>query len=189
MLKNETELLSMIKSFFDCGTLWYYHKDSIVWFRLRDINSIKNKNIPHFLKYPLRGTKYLGFMSFKEAFHIIDSKKHLTEEGINKLYSISKGMNTGRKLPVNVYYSPNHTKENYINYVPINGHYINGFIAGDGCLILHLGKIFGTIRLSISQHKNNRLLIESLTKYFESSLKVYIGRPNDIEISLSGVKL
>jgi LAGLIDADG endonuclease len=82
--------------FFNCGILWHYHKDGTVRFRIHDFSSIKNILIPHFLKYPLRGTKYLDFLSFKEAFHIIESKEHLTEEGLNKLYKISKGMNTGR---------------------------------------------------------------------------------------------
>lgn len=35
-----------------------------------------------------------------------------------------------------VYYSPNHTIENNIDYIPIDGHYINGFIAGEGIVKL-----------------------------------------------------
>lgn len=137
----------------------------------------------------MRGTKYLDFISFKEAFYIIENKEHLMEEGMNKLYVLSIGMNTGREFPVDVYYSPNHTKENNKDYIPINAHYINGFIAGDGCLILHLGKHFGTMHLCISQHRNNRLLMESIATYFESISKVYITRPNEIQINLGGVKL
>lgn len=189
MLENETELLSMVKLFFNCGVLWHYHKDNTVWFRIQDISSIKNKIIPHFQKYPLRGTKYLDYMSFKEAFNIIESKEHLTEEGLNKLDVLSKGMNTGRKFPVDEYYSPNHTKENNINYIPIDGHYINGFIAGDGCLTLSLGKIFGTMHLCISQHKNNILLMKSIAKYFKSPSRVYSGRSKDIQINLGSVQL
>ncbi len=83
---------------------------------------------------------------------------------------------------MNIYYSPNHTKENSINYIPIDGHYINGFIAGDGCLILRLGMSFVIMRLSITQHKNNRSLMDSIAKYFKSPWNVYSGRPNDIQI-------
>lgn len=187
MLENETELLYMVKNFFNCGALSHYHKDGTILYSVQDISSIKNKIIPHFFNYPLRGTKYLDFISFKEALHIIESKEHLTEEGLNKLYKLSKGMNTGREFPINVYYSPNHTKENNIEYIPISGHYISGFMVGDGCLVLHSIKL--TMHLSISQHKNNRLLMESIAKYFESPSKVYIGRPNDLQINLSGVKL
>jgi hypothetical protein len=188
MLENETELLNMVKLFFGCGVL-YYGKNGAVSFTVQDFYSIKDKIIPHFLKYPLRGTKYLDFISFKEAFHIIESKEHLTEEGLNKVYTLSKGMNTGRIFSENIYYSPNHTKENNIDYIPIDAHYINGFITGDGCLVLHMGKNFGSMYLSISQHKNNRLLMESIAKYFKSPSKVYFGRPNDIQINLGGVQL
>ena len=188
MLEDEIELLKMVKLFFDSGVL-YYGKKGNVTFTIQDFSSIKDKIIPHFLKYPLRGTKYLDFISFKEAFHIIECKGHLTEEGFNKLYSLSKGMNTGRKFSIDVYYSPNHTIENNIDYIPIDGHYINGFIAGDGCFILSMGKTFGTMYLSISQHKNNRLLMESIAKYFKSPSKVYLGRLNDIQINLGGVQL
>lgn len=31
--------------------------------------------------------------------------------------------------------------------------------------------------------------MESIAKYFKSSPKMYLGRPNDIEISLGGVQL
>ncbi len=69
-----------------------------------------------------------------------------------------------------VFYSPNLTKENNIGYIPINRHYINGFIAGDGCLMLNLGKHFDTMHL-YSQHKNNKLLMESIAKYFKNSIQ------------------
>lgn len=188
MLKNETELLKMVRLFFGCGVL-YFSKDDFVSFAVQDFSSIKNKVIPHFLKYPLRGTKYLDFISFKEAFDIMAKKEHLSEEGIDKFYSLSKGMNTGRKFSADVYYSPNHTKENNIDYIPIDGHYINGFIAGDGSLILSMGKNFGSMYLSIGQHKNNRLLMESIAKYFKSPSKVYLGHPKYIQINLCGVQL
>jgi hypothetical protein len=108
---------------------------------------------------------------------------------LNKLYALSKGMNTGRKFSIEDLYNPDHTKENNINYIPLDGHYVNGFIAGDGSLILQLGKTFGIMHLSISQHINNRLLMESIAKYFKSSSKIYLGRPKDIQIILNGVQL
>src|SRR5436190_13915357 len=101
MRNNEANLLYAVKIFFNCGTLWY-SKDDFVSFIVSDIDSIKNIIIPHFLQYPLRGTKYLDFLSFKEAFYIVDKKEHLLEDSLFKLSNISKGMNTGREYPVNV---------------------------------------------------------------------------------------
>jgi hypothetical protein len=118
---------------------------------------------------------------------LFESKKHLTNEGLNMLYNISKTINKSRELPKEEYYSPNHTKEENINYIPIDGHYISGFIAGDGCLILNLGNTkFSVMSLSISQHKNNRLLMNNIAKYFNNPSKVYLGRPNDVNIVLMG---
>lgn len=55
--------------------------------------------------------------------------------------------------------------------------------------MLNLGKHFGTMHLCISQPKNNKLLMESIAKYFKNSAKVYLGRPNYIQINLGGVQL
>lgn len=188
MLQNETELLKMVKFFFGCGVL-YYSKDGFVSFAVQDFYSIKNKIIPHFLKYSMRGTKYLDFISFKEAFDIIYKKEHLSEEGIDKLYIISKNMNSYRKHSSFIY-SPMHTKEDSRYYIPLNGHYINGFIAGDGCLSINLkGKRFGYMYLNVSQHKNNKLLMESIAKYFKNTAKVYSYDINMLQIHLSGVRV
>jgi hypothetical protein len=189
MLQNEMELLNMVKLFFGCGVL-YFSKDGFMSFAIQDFYSIKNKVIPHFLKYPLRGTKYLDFLSFKEAFDIIDKKEHLSEEGIDKFYTISKNMNSSRKYFTSTYYSPSHTKEDNKDYIPINGNYINGFIAGDGCLSINLkGKRFGLMYLSIGQHINNKSLLESILKYFNNSTRVYSNGANMLQLNFYGTRL
>lgn len=189
MLANETEMLNLVKDFFLCGYL-YKDKSNFVIFAVQDIYSIKTKIIPHFMKYPLRGTKYLDFMSFKEAFDIIDKKEHLLEEGINKIYSIKKSMNSYREFSTSSYYSPNHTKKDNKYYIPLNGHYINGFVTGDGCLSINLkGTRFGLMYLSIGQHINNKLLLESIAKYFKDSSKVYSNGINMLQLNFCGTRL
>jgi hypothetical protein len=187
MLKNEIELLNMVKYFFNCGVL-YYGKDNTVAFTVQDFSSFKNIIIPHFLKYPLRGTKYLDFMSLKKAFDIIDKKEHLSKEGIDKCSFLSNNMNSYRKDSTFIY-SPIHTKEDSNYYIPLNGHYISGFIAGDGCLSINLkGNRFGLMYLSIGQHINNRLLLETIVKYFKNSSKLYSNGTNMLQLNLYGTK-
>lgn len=187
MLKNEIELINYIKSYFGCGLI-YQNKDDTVDFIVYDINSINNIIIPHFMKYPLRGIKYLDFLSFKKVANMIILKEHLTEKGIEELISISNSMNRFRKFVEE--YSPLHTIKNNPEYIPFSAHYINGFIAGDGCLALVLkGKNFGRISLQISQHINNRLLLVSILEYFGYSLKVYPHSLNSVQITLGGIKL
>ena len=86
ILQNETELLKMVKLFL--GLVCYILVNMILWL-LQYKTFLKKKVIPHLLKYSLRrGTKYLYFLSFKEAFDIIDKKESLFQEGINKFYTI-----------------------------------------------------------------------------------------------------
>jgi hypothetical protein len=166
MLSNELTLLKMVESFFACGIL-SENKNGSVDFLIRDISSIRDKVLPHFLNHPLRGTKHLDFLSFKEAFTIINSKEHLLEDGLFKLYTISKTMNSYRKFIGNDDYSPSHTIRGNSNYISFNGHYVNGFIAGDGCLSLTLmDKNFCKMSLQISQHINNKLLLLDIANYF-----------------------
>lgn len=179
--------LKWLKIFFDSGHLSIEDKRGAITFGIRDIDSINNIVIPHFTHYPLRGTKYLDFLSFKKALDIINSKKHLTKDGIDEIIEISYNMNTYREFPIE--YCPKHTIEDNYEYIAINGHYINGFIAGDGCLNLNTKDIsFATMSIKISQHKNNRLLLVSIFNYFKSSSKIY-QNTSSMQITLSGHKL
>lgn len=103
---------------------------------------------------------------------IFNSKGHLIKEGLNEIIEISYIMNSYREFPID--YSPNHATINNPEYIPIDGHYINGFIAGDGCLALNTKDVnFARMSLQISQHKNNRLLLLSIVNYFKSPNKIY----------------
>lgn len=187
MLTNETELLTMVKSFFKCGTN-VIGKNGTISFEVKDINSLNKYIIPHFSNYPLRGTKYLDFLTFKETLDVIISKEHLTKEGLNKIIDMSFNMNSYRKLPKE--YCPVHTIEKNPLYIPINGHYINGFIAGDGCLALNTkDNAFGRMSLQISQHRDNKILLYSIANYFKSPTKIYYHDTNSVQLTLSGIKL
>jgi hypothetical protein len=187
MLTNETELLSLVKSFFKCGSN-VIGKNGTISFEVKDINSLNEYIIPHFSNYPLRGTKYLDYSTFKEALAIINSKEHLTKEGLKKIIDMSFNMNSYRKFTKE--YCPIHTIENNSLYMPINGNYINGFIAGDGCLALNTkDNAFGRMSLQISQHKDNKILLSSIANYFKSPTKIYYHDVNSVQLTLSGIKL
>jgi hypothetical protein len=187
MLTNETQLLNMVKYFFNCGNL-YVCKDGTINYEIKDINSINEFVIPHFIKYPLRGTKYLDFIDFKHALDLIKSKAHYTKEGIDLLSKVSLTMNSFRQHTE--LYSPSHAVIGNLDYIPLSGHYINGFIAGDGCLALNTKDVgFGRMFLQISQSKNNKNLLLSIATYFKSPSKVYYHDSNSIQLNLRGIKL
>ena len=185
MLVNEVKLLEKVHSFFGFGTI-SINKDGTVDFIVRDFSNIK-KIKEHFLKYPLRGSKYLDFLSFVQAIDIFEKNIHRSEEGFNLLKNISESMNSYRKdftkLP------PLNTIKDNPNYIPISGHYINGFIAGDGCLYLKTNKSnFGSMGIQISQHVHNITLMREILDYFDPCLKIYPHGKDSVQIRIGGKK-
>jgi len=53
--------------------------------------------IPFFDKYPLQGEKAKDFMDFKKVALLMQSKAHLTREGLEEILKIKSGMNARRK--------------------------------------------------------------------------------------------
>lgn len=187
MLVSEIELLSMVEYFFGCGKL-NIDNNGVASFEVKDIDSINKYIISHFSTYMLRGTKYLDYLSFIRVVGIINSKRHYTKEGIDEIIKIKNSMNSYREFTRD--YCPSHTIYSNPNYIPINGDYINGFIAGDGCLALNIKDVnFCRMSLQISQHKNNRLLMLSIAKYFKSPSKIYYHDTNSVQLTLAGIKL
>jgi hypothetical protein len=187
MLSNEMDLLQNLKLFFNCGVITI-NKDGSIDFLVRDIKSLNKIIIPHFMDFPLRGTKHLDFLSFKDALGLINNKEHLTKIGLDKLILISTEMNSNRTYEK--LYVPLHAIEGNSEYLPISGDYINGFIAGDGCLSLSISPTnFGKMSLQISQHKNNKALLYSIASYFKSPNNIYYHDTDSLQITLSGKKL
>lgn len=64
---------------------------------VRKQSDIKEKIIPFFRKYPLRGKKAKDFLLFCQAFEeVFEKRQHLTKEGIEQLEGIRRFMN-GRR--------------------------------------------------------------------------------------------
>lgn len=61
------------------------------------VSSVKelNKIIHHFDKYPLATQKQADYELFKQALKIIESKEHLTQEGLRKILAIKASINLG----------------------------------------------------------------------------------------------
>lgn len=67
-----------------------------VRFVVYKFSDIINKIIPFFQNYPLHGIKSQDFKDFCKIANIMESKDHLTLEGLKKIKSLKSGMNTGR---------------------------------------------------------------------------------------------
>lgn len=186
MLVNETALLKKVQAFFERGSINIDDKYGTIDYLVRDKISLKViKN--HFIKYPLRGSKFLDFEDFKQALELMEQNLHRSEEGLKLLVNLSDNMNSLRKdfskLP------PVYTMKDSLKFIPMNGNYVNGFIAGDGCLFLRTKSNFGTMGIQISQHTINRNILREILDFFKcSALNVYDHNKGNksVQITLGG---
>lgn len=187
MLVNETVLLKKVQAFFGVGSIYIDEKYGTIDYLVRDkISLIVIKN--HFMWYPLRGSKFFDFEDFKQALELMEQNLHRSEEGLNLLISLSENMNSLRKdfskMP------PVHTKKDSLEFIPLNGNYINGFIAGDGCLFLKTKSNFGSMGIQISQHTININILKEIVDFFKLDLNVYNHNKDkkSVQITIGGKK-
>lgn len=170
-MKYENELLVQIFHYFNCGNL-SVNKDNMTVYNIQDINSLYHKILPHFDKYPLQGTKQMDYLNFKNAVTLMYNKTHLTTEGFKDIMTNFLQMNTKRVKNV---ITLKEWRNLELTPLPLNGNYINGFIAGDGSIVVLTNitnlKVFGKIILSFTQHIDNYILIYSILRYFHPKVK------------------
>jgi LAGLIDADG DNA endonuclease family protein len=91
---RDTDLMYNIYKYLNCGTISSNKK--YLQFRVTKFEDVERKIIPFFINYPMYGIKNLNYLDFCKIMELVQSKVHLTTEGINKIKSIKEGMNFGR---------------------------------------------------------------------------------------------
>jgi len=94
-IRDEFLLKSMV-NFFGCGQTYLY-KDYIE-FRCQSFRDNYEKILPFFYKNPILGVKALDFEDWAKVAEMIQTKVHLTKEGLDQIRQIRVGLNKGRYL-------------------------------------------------------------------------------------------
>ncbi len=94
--KRDIQLLYKLKMFFSCGVVRVNHGDRYE-LRVRNFSCLREKIIPFFERYPLLTKKKFDFLKFRKILQLMDKGEHLTEEGIQHIFTLAEQMNTGRK--------------------------------------------------------------------------------------------
>ena len=87
-------LLNSMVNFFGCGQTFKY-KD-YVEFRCQSFKKNYENILPFFYKYPILGVKAQDFKDWTKVAEMIQTKVHLTKEGMDQIRQIRVGMNKGR---------------------------------------------------------------------------------------------
>jgi len=124
---------------------------------------IKNKIIPLFDSYPLKGTKYYDYINWRDGFKDFLLNKD-PDSRLNLIERIKE-----RKLKLNNLKSEYKLPIGHLD--KFDGHYISGFVSGDGSFSVVTGPKsfhngFGQTVFLITQHINNKLLLENIMKHF-----------------------
>jgi len=94
---RDEALLTKLIDYLGCGRIERAStRSGEVNFTVSKFSDIKEKVIPFFHSYPLRGIKHRDYLDFVKAAKIVEVKGHLTVEGLNQIRAIKAGMNTGR---------------------------------------------------------------------------------------------
>ena len=99
--KRDLDLLHRIRSVMNCGVVRRNHGDRYCW-RVRDLKNLAEIIIPFFERYKLKSKKRIEFLRFTKVVKMMVSKKHLTEEGVEKIYKIASVMNRGERGNVRI---------------------------------------------------------------------------------------
>jgi len=188
MLKRDQDLMVKIKNFFGCGNISFNEKKGTCKYSVTSIQDVVKYIIPHFSKYPLRGTKYLDFLDFSKGIHLILEKKTLNDssaisKNVETILDLINNMNTKRIF--NSLFVPTH-----LTGVPLDPNYVSGFIEGDGSLILELkGTRKYRMSIYVDQHYNNYTLLDSLRAVLNIDSLLIVNKTTGVlKISKSGDK-
>jgi hypothetical protein len=96
---HSSGILYELKEFFNCGSVVIDNRETDTKkYRVKSLDSILEKIIPHFESYPCLTSKYLNYKDWKEIALIMKNKEHLTIKGIDKIKEVSSKMNKARSF-------------------------------------------------------------------------------------------
>ena len=172
--KKDTEILELIKSYFDgVGTISPQNKNS-VQYRVSSLKDLNEKIIPHFDKYPLLTKKKADFILFKQIINLINLKEHLTLEGLQKILSIKGSLNLGLSNEIKSHFpNINSIERPLVEDQKINDpNWLAGFSSGEGCFYVKIKNstkfklgVQVSLLFKVSQHERDKELMKSLIDY------------------------
>jgi hypothetical protein len=93
--KRDVQVLHALKAHFGCGVVRTNHGDRMAY-RVRSLEHLLDYIAPFFMKHPLKTSKNVDFLKFRDILLLMEKRAHLTSEGIEKIRSIAQQMNRGR---------------------------------------------------------------------------------------------
>lgn len=170
---KDISLLYRIQEYFGVGKVQILENKGHAVYVVNSIKDLHNVIIPHFDKYSLLTIKRVNFLLFKEIISLMNNKKHLTEEGLQRIISIRVLMNkktlinsyTGSLIKIDLPVVPQLNKTN------ITPEWLTGFTDAEGCFFLNIRDnknktgYLALAGFSLVQHSRDLLLFKIIQEY------------------------
>lgn len=160
---DDKSLLEYIKIELGCGRIEINKENTVAYFIVADTNEINSVLIPIFENFPLNTTKYLDYLSFKEALlinSIHTSNLEIRSNNIKKILELKNNMNKNR------------TKLNLpLNHIKITPFWLLGLIEGEGSFHLRRSSLTPAFSLTLTQ--SQKPVIEEIISFLISNLDHY----------------
>jgi hypothetical protein len=95
--EKDLELLRDLQTFFGCGWIRESKTDRTFKYEARAVENLLDPIIPHFERYPLRGSKARSFAAFADVCRMIEQGDHLERDGLREIIDIAYEMNLGKR--------------------------------------------------------------------------------------------
>jgi hypothetical protein len=95
--EKDLELLRDLQMFFGCGWIRESKSDRTFKYEARSVQDLLDPIIPHFERYPLRGSKAKSFVAFANVCRMVEQGDHLRRDGLCQIIEIAYEMNLGKR--------------------------------------------------------------------------------------------
>lgn len=93
---RDKQLIVSLKNYFGCGRYRERTGGLAGDFIVSKLSDLNQKIIPFFSKYPIIGVKAKDFQLFTKVVFLMQSKAHLTKQGLEQIQIIKAGLNRKR---------------------------------------------------------------------------------------------
>lgn len=92
---RDEQLMNNIKEYLNCGNL--QKKREVLEYQVFKFTDLTDKIIPFFNEYHILGQKSKDYEDFSKVAELMETKVHLTKQGVDVIRKIKDKMNTGRE--------------------------------------------------------------------------------------------
>jgi LAGLIDADG endonuclease len=95
--ERDRDLLGDLQMYFECGWIRESRSDRTFKYEARAVEDLLDHVVPHFERYPLRGSKARSFNGFSHVCRMIEQGDHLKRHGMEEMIRLAYETSLGKR--------------------------------------------------------------------------------------------